>query len=355
MGQMLLAIVAGIIVLSVIIIVHELGHFIAAKATGVWVKEFGIGFPPRLYGKKFGETIYSINWIPFGGFNRLSGETDPGEPRALASKSYGIRLLVIGGGILMNLIFPFLLLSAAYMIPHDTVSGQVLIEEVAPNSPAEMAGIEAGDIILSINNRLVESNGDFVRNLQLNLGKEIDISVEHADKATETVSLTPRWRPPEGEGATGVLSRTINPVIVSESYPPWEAIPLGVRSCIDTLTIYRNGIAGIIMGTVPFTPAGPVGIVQVTAEVASAGISPLLELAAFISIALAITQMIPFPALDGGRIVFILLEWIRRGKRISPRIENIVHSVGFMILLALLVLITYQDIARWISGGSLIQ
>jgi len=351
---MILTIVAGIIVLSVLVIVHELGHFITAKATGVLVEEFGIGFPPRLYGKKWGDTIYSINWIPFGGFNHISGEVDPKAPRALAARGYGVRLLVIGGGIVMNLLLPFVLLSATYMIPHDIVSGQVMVEEVAPGSPAEMAGIMPEDTIISINDREVKSGSDLSRYIQLNLGREITVSVEHADATTETVALTPRWQPPEGEGAIGVLYLTENPVIVSESYPFWQAIPIGARSCIEVLVLYKNGITGMIMGTVPFTPAGPVGIVQITGEVAHAGISPLLELTAVLSIALAITQLIPFPGLDGGRIIFVLLEWIRRGKRVSPRVEGIVHSIGFMILIALLIAITYQDIIRWVSGESLL-
>ncbi|HEY55623.1 MAG TPA: site-2 protease family protein [Dehalococcoidia bacterium] len=351
---MILTIIVGVIVLSVLILVHELGHFIAAKATGVWVEEFGIGFPPRLYGKKWGETIYSINWIPFGGFNKMSGEVDPSAPRSLAGKGYGVRLLVLSGGILMNLLLPFLLLSVAYMVPHDAIVGQVVVEEVAPNSPAEMAGIQAGDTIISVNGREVNNGGDLSRYVQLNLGSEITISIEHADATTETVSLIPRWRPPEGEGAIGTLSHTVDAVIVSESYPPWEAIPRGTRSCIETLILYKNGIVSLILGTIPFTAAGPVGIVQITGEVAQSGISPVLELTAFISIAIAITQLIPFPALDGGRILFVIIEWIRRGKRISPKIEAIVHSIGFMILLGLLLLITYQDIFRWISGESLI-
>ena len=126
-------------------------------------------------------------------------------------------------------------------------------------------------------------------------------------------------------------------------------------SCIEALTLYKNGIIGLIIGTIPFTPAGPVGIIQITGEVAHSGISPVLELTAFISIALAITQLIPFPALDGGRMIFVIIEWIRRGKRVSARTEGIVHSIGFMILLGLLVLITYQDIIRWIGGGSLLD
>jgi regulator of sigma E protease len=193
---MILTLVAGIIVLSVLIIVHELGHFIAAKSAGVWVEEFGIGFPPRLYGKKFGETIYSINWIPFGGFNKLSGEVDPTAPRALAARGYGVRLLVLAGGIIMNLLLPFVLLSVAYMVPHNIVSGRVQVEEVAPGSPAEMAGILVGDSILSVNGQPVRSAGDLSRYIQLNLGKRVTVDIEHAAGSTETVSLVPRWRPP---------------------------------------------------------------------------------------------------------------------------------------------------------------
>jgi regulator of sigma E protease len=134
----------------------------------------------------------------------------------------------------------------------------------------------------------------------------------------------------------------------------WQAVPASGRDCFETLVLYKNGIVGMIIGTVPFVPTGPIGIVQVTGEVAHSGVSPVLELTAFISIAIAITQMIPFPALDGGRIIFVLIEWLRRGKRISPRIEGIVHTIGFVVLLALLLLITYQDILRWATGGSLV-
>jgi regulator of sigma E protease len=352
----ILTIVIGIIVLSVLIIVHELGHFIAAKATGVPVEEFGVGFPPRAYGKKWRGTIYSINWIPFGGFNKIAGEVDPKVPKGLASRGYGVRMLVLGGGIIMNLLLPFVLLAVAYMVPHDIVSGRVVIEDVSPDSPADTAGIEPGDTIVSINDEPLKSTGDLSRYIQLNLGKEISVAVEHTDGTAETVALTPRWRPPEGEGSMGVLNvSTEDAVILSQSYPPWEAIPLGARTCIEALVLYKNGIAGMIMGTIPFTPAGPVGIVQVTGEVAQSGISPVLELTAFISIALAITQLIPFPALDGGRMLFVVIEWIRRGKKVSAKTEGIVHSIGFMILFALLILLTYQDIFRWISGGSLLD
>jgi len=353
---MILTIVAGVIVLSVLVIAHELGHFIAAKATGVWVEEFGIGFPPRLYGKKWGETLYSINWIPFGGFNKISGEIDPEPARGLARRGYGVRLLVISGGILMNLLLPFVLLAVAYMVPHNIINGQVVVEQVASGSPAETAGIKVGDTIVSVNNKSVKSFGDLARDIQLGMGTEISIALRHADATIETVRVVPRWRPPEGQGAVGIAYgyKDGKSAIVSESLPFWQAIPTGARDCIETLVLYKNGIIGMIVGTVPFVPAGPVGIVQVAGEVAHTGISPVLELTAFISIAIAITQIIPFPALDGGRVIFIVLEWLRRGKRVSPKTEGIVHSIGFMILIALMVLITYQDVIRWAGGGSLV-
>jgi regulator of sigma E protease len=352
----ILTIIIGIVALSVLIIVHELGHFIAAKATGVKVEEFGIGFPPRLYGKQWRGTIYSINWIPFGGFNKIAGEVDPAVPKGLASRGYGVRMLVLGGGIIMSLLLPFVLLAVAYMVPHDVVSGRVVIEGVSPDSPADLAGIEPGDALLSINGEPLRNTSELSRYIQLSLGKEMTVTVEHLDGSGETVALTPRWRPPEGEGSMGVLEiSTEDAVIVSESYSPWKAIPIGARTCVEALVLYKNGIVGMILGTIPFTPAGPIGIVQVTGEVAQSGISPVLELTAFISIALAITQLIPFPALDGGRMLFVIIEWLRRGKKVSARTEGIIHSAGFLILCALLVLLTYQDIFRWISGGSLLD
>lgn len=351
---MILTIVIGVLVLAALVLVHELGHFIAAKATGCWVKEFGIGFPPRLYSRKIGDTVYSINWIPFGGFNNISGEVDPSEPRALAARKYWVRLLVIGGGMLMNLILPFILMSVAYMIPHDIVKGDVVVQEVAAGSPAALAGIEAGDTVLSVNGNPIDSAGILSREIQLHLGSELLLEVKHADFTTETVSVVPHWKPPEGQGSIGTASQTMNPVIVSESLPFWRAIPQGIVSVWETLILYKNGIIEMIIGAVPFQPAGPVGIVQVAGEVAQAGVSPVLELTAFISIAIAITQLIPFPALDGCRLLFIIIEWLRGGKRISAKVENIMHTAGFVILIALMILITYQDIVRWVTGGSLI-
>ena len=351
---MIIAVIAFIGILAVLIIVHELGHFITAKASRVKVEEFGLGFPPRLLSIKRGETRYSLNAIPLGGFIKMAGEEDPKVIGSLASKSIGTRLLILSAGSLMNALLPLLLLSIAFMVPHDMLTGQVAVEEVAPSSPAASAGIESGDVILSINEKPVHNINDLQRNIYLNLGKEITLLIKHSDSTTEDIRVIPRWTPPRGEGAIGVAVRLLNPTVISQHYPFWKAIPMGVGGCIEAFVIFKNGILSMIIGAAPVAVAGPVGIAHVTAEVAKAGISPLLELAAFLSINLALINIFPLPALDGGRIVFVLLEWVRRGKRISPKTENLVHLIGFSMLMAAILIITYQDIIRIISGESLI-
>ena len=351
---MLITIVAFVAVLVVLIIAHELGHFVTAKASGVKVEEFGLGFPPRLLSIRKGETLYSLNAIPLGGFTKMAGEEDSTVPRSLASKSIATRILVLSAGSLMNFLLPLLLFSIAFMIPHNLVVGQVLVEEVVPNSPAAGAGIEAGDTLLRIDGNPVRNIGDVHRYIQLNLGKEITVLTEHSDSTTESVQVIPRWTPPEGQGATGIVVKMVYPTIVRQHEPFWKAIPLGVGECIETFILFKNGIVSMIIGTVPVAVAGPVGIAQITGEVAKAGISPLLEFAAFLSINLGLINIFPLPALDGGRIAFVLLEWVRRGKRISPKIEGLVHFIGFAMLMGVILLITYQDIIRIIAGESLI-
>ncbi len=351
---MIITIIAFLAVLVVLILAHESGHFITAKAFGVRVDEFGLGFPPRLLSIRRGETLYSLNAVPLGGFVKMSGEEDPKVPRSLASKGIGTRLLILSAGSLMNALLPVLLFSIAFMIPHDVVNGQVVIEEVALNSPAARAGIETGDTVLSINGKPVRNISNLHRYIQLNLGKEITLLIKHSNSTTEEIQAIPRWKPPEGQGAIGVVVKTSNPTIVSQHYPFWKAIPLGVVECVETFVLFKNGIINLFIGTTPFQVTGPVGIAQITGEVAKAGISPLLEFAAFFSINLAIINMFPIPALDGGRIAFVLLEWVRRGKRITPKTEGLIHAIGFALLMAAILAVTYQDIIRIISGESLI-
>lgn len=352
---MLVNILIGIAVISVIMLAHELGHFFSAKLVKVKVDEFGIGFPPRLLSIKRGDTRYSLNAIPFGGFNKIAGEEDPEVPSGLAIKSIPTRLFVIGAGSLVNILLALLLFSIVFMIPQDITSGDVLVGEVAPNSPAAIAGIVPQDTIISLNGKPIINNYELQRNTQLNLGSEITLAVRHSDGTTEDFQLVPRWKPPQGEGAIGVAITTVNQTVIRQSYPFWEAIPKGFVGLYETAVLYKNGMVSVVTGAVPADFYGPVGIVQATGEIARYGVAPLLEFAAFISMILGVINLFPLPALDGGRIAFILLEWVRRGKRISPKKEGLVHLIGFIILMMLMLAITLQDIIRIASGESILQ
>ncbi len=345
----LFTIVAFLGVLMVLVIAHELGHFTTARFFGVKVDEFGLGFPPRLLSFTRGETRYSINALPLGGFVKLAGEEDATIPRSLASKSARIRVTVLAAGALMNAILPLLFFSIAFMIPQTIPTGPVRISEIVANSPASQAGLKSGDIIESVNGNNLHNSADLYQAIQLHLGNETTLSIKHADGTRATVTVTPRWKPPQGQGAIGVKIETVDPVPVKESFPIWKAVPMGVQECIDTYVLFKNGIISMIVGTTPAVVAGPVGIAQITGEVARSGWSELLQFAAFLSINLAIVNILPLPALDGGRIAFVVLEKIRR-KKISPRVEGLVHMIGFATLLALIALVTYQDIIRAISG-----
>ncbi len=348
-----ISVVSFLIVIIVLVMGHELGHFLTAKWRGVRVIEFGLFFPPRLVGIKRGDTVYSINAIPLGGFVKLAGEEDPKVAGSLASKSIATRLLVLSAGSIMNLLLPVVFFAIAFMIPAQNLVGNVIVTDVLPGSPAAVAGIQPGDTILSIDGRRLDNAADVSRDIQLNLGNHTDFLLQHSNGTEETVNLVPRWRPPKGEGAVGISVNTTDAQVVRQSYPFWRAIPMGVTWSIDTFVLFKNGIIGMIVGTTPVQFAGPVGIAQLTGEVARAGISPLLQFAAFLSMNLGIFNIFPLPAFDGGRLAFVVLEWIRRGKRVPAKVEGLVHLVGFGLIILFFVAITYQDIARIVTGGTL--
>jgi len=354
---MLVTIVSFFLLLIVLILAHELGHFITAKLSKVKVEEFGIFLPPRILSFKKGETIYSLNAIPLGGFNKLAGEEDPKAPGGLASKSIPTRLLVLSAGSLMNLILPLILLSVAYMIPHleaiDNVmtgNGEVLVADVIANSPASQAGILANDIIMSINGEPIPNISALESIIEFNLDKEITISIKHSDNTTEDITLTPQSNAPATQGAIGVGITTVE----KKSYSFWEAIPQGAISYWELILMYKDGIADMVRGTTPVEFTGPVGIAQMTGEIIRTGFANLLRFTAVISLNLGVVNIFPIPAMDGGRIVFVLIEWVRRGKRISPKTEGMVHTIGFILLMVAFVIISYHDILRLISGGSLL-
>lgn len=352
--MIVVTIIVFLLILGLLIFVHELGHYVSARMVGVKVEEFGIGYPPRIFGIRRGETLYSLNIIPLGGFCKLLGEENPEEPRSLASKSALARLFVLSSGSLMNAILPIVLLTIAFMIPRQVAVGDVLIEEIAPNSPAEEAGLEPGDTIISINGNEVRNIGEVIYETHLGLGDITTLEIVGADSSLRKVELIPRWDPPEGEGAMGVALVLTNVEEVSESYPFWEAVPKSATTLVQTFELLRNEVRSwFAKGAAPEV-GGPVAIFQLTGEANEAGPSYLLQFAAFLSINLAIINLFPLPALDGGRIVFVFLEVARRGKRVSPRTEAMVHLVGFIMLITLMVVITYVDILRVIRGDSLV-
>lgn len=351
---MLLTIIVFVVMLVVLVLTHEFGHFITAKLCKVKVEEFGIGFPPRIWGFKKGETLYTINAIPIGGFTKLQGEEDPSEPGSLAGKSIPVRLLVLSAGSLLNILLPVLLFIISFMIPHNITMEKVMIEDVAAGSPAQAAGIEPGDRILKINDTSVKNRATLSYQIQLHLGKQVTMVVQKPDLTEKTVVVKPRWNPPQGEGATGITMASADAMVVSESQPFWEAIPNGFVHCWEILVLFRNEVVGWFIRSSAPQLAGPVAIAQLTGQVVEAGISPVLEFAALISINLGIFNLLPFPGLDGGRLFFVFVEWARRGKRISPQIEGLVHMIGFFALTALILIITYFDVSRLIRGESLL-
>jgi len=340
-------------ILAVLILVHEVGHFIAARLSKVRVEELGLGFPPRLLSFKKGETVYSLNLIPLGGFCRMAGENDPSVPGSLAGKSVKARLFVLGAGPIMNALLPLLLFSIAFMIPTHVDVGDVTVTEVAPGSPAEAAGILPGDIVLELEGHEVENIRDYSYYTHLNLGGEITLLLDRGG-TQETTSLKPRWDPPEGEGATGVTLELANITTVSESSPFWRAIPKAGIQSWETLILFKNEVERLIIAEETPEVTGPVGIAQLTGEVAEGGFGLLLQFAAFISINLAIINLLPIPALDGGRILFVGIEGIRRGKKIPPKREAMIHLIGFAVIISILIAVSYNDILRLIRGESLV-
>ncbi|HWO94020.1 MAG TPA: site-2 protease family protein, partial [Dehalococcoidia bacterium] len=241
------SVVPFLLILLVLVVIHELGHFITAKLAGVSVLEFGIGYPPKIWGKKFGETEYTINWLPLGGFVRLVGEEDPSDPRSLARRPRWIRLIVLASGSIMNLLLPILLFAIAFMIPQEISIGRPIIADVVPDSPAAEAGLQPGDVIYEAEGRETRNLADLSRAIQLNLGEQLDLKVK---RGTEFVQLDAkaRWVPPDGQGPLGIRIASQYPFTETESYPVWEAVPKGFQATWETVILARNQIIALIKG-----------------------------------------------------------------------------------------------------------
>jgi len=348
-----------------LIVVHEVGHFVAAKLLRVRVLEAGLGYPPRIWGKEFRGTIYSINLIPLGGFVRMLGEEDPSDPASLAAKPAWARLIVLGAGSAMNFALPFILFTISFMIARDVSVGLTQIAQVMDDSPAQEAGLREGDVIFAINGHEVRNTQEVSTQIRLNLGETVTMRVRREVEEIE-VPVYARWDPPtyideEGEearqGPTGIIIAPLHPGMTeSESFPLWEAFPKSIETTFQVLTLARNEVISWFKGGGAPKVAGPVGIAQVTGEVVEeGGYRPLLDFAALLSINLAIINILPLPMLDGGRIMFVLLEVARRGKRVAPEKEALVHFIGLTLILALALIIAYFDVVRVLRGESLFR
>lgn len=343
-------------ILIFLIVVHELGHFFTAKAFGVKVLEAGLGYPPKAWGKKIGETEYTINWLPLGGFVRLLGEEDPSDPRSLAAKPAWMRLVVLFAGSAMNLLLPVILFAIAFTVPQEINTGGVTINTVVPNAPAEQAGLEPEDVILTVAGRDIENIDDLSRAIQVNRGENIEFKVLRPSTGeTITTDVKARWEIPDNQGPTGISIRQY-PFTRTRSEPPWESVPHALGYTLDTLQLAEKQIEGWIRGADSPEFSGPVGIADATGEVVEeAGWIRLFEFAALLSINLAILNVLPLPMLDGGRIAFIFVEILRGGRRVSPEKEGLVHLIGFAVMLGAVAIISYFDILRLIEGDSLLR
>ena len=360
-----MTIIIFLAVLAVLILVHEFGHFITAKKLGIRVDEFGLGFPPRAVGLKRGETIYSLNWIPFGGFVKIFGEDPdaesidgPDRHRSFVHKPRWVQATVLLAGIGCNILFAWLLLSVGFMIGQPTAIGDaavdvsetyIAITGVEPGSPAEAAGLQTGDQIVSLargeETIMVESVED-VRTF-VSSGEETPVQIVYTrDGEVFSANVQPMTGIVSGRPAIGIAMDAVGIVRL----PPHRAIIMGATATGDifirTIDGFGTLIADLFRGRADLEQvSGPIGIAVFVGNAADFGFVYLMSFVAFISINLAVINLIPFPALDGGRVLFVALEAIRR-RPINPQVANTVNAVGFVLLIGLMLVVTYGDIVR---------
>mgnify|MGYP001578362740 CR=1 FL=1 len=372
----MLTILIFIILLGLLVFVHELGHFVMARRNGIKADEFGFGFPPRLVGVvkddatgryrivwgnrdiQSPHTVYSFNWLPLGGFVKIKGEDGRNhDPDSFGGKSAWIRVKVLGAGVAMNFLFAWLLISVVFTLglpqpidPSERAAhpdAKIQILAVQKGTPAEMMGLSLGDEILAIAGEKITSLKQVSDTIAGSKGKNLEMTISRLG-AEMTLSGVPRTQYPATEGSLGI-SFSETAVI---SYPWYESIYRGAIATynitIAILAAFGNIIAGLFgAGTgAPVDVTGPVGIVYLTKQMSDLGIAYLLQFAALLSINLAIINILPIPALDGGRILFILIEKLK-GSPVSRQAEGMVHQIGFILLLLLMLFITVRDFSTF--------
>jgi regulator of sigma E protease len=351
-----------IVILGVIVFVHELGHFVMAKRAGMRVDEFGFGFPPRIFGYKRGGTIYSLNLIPIGGFVKIKGENgeEAWDADSFGAKKWWRRVSVILAGVTMNVILAFLLFTAGYLIgvpqdvssfPADAKVGslQVWVGEVLPGSPAEKAGIKSGDIIIEADGVKIV-RGDALRAAIKNASGQMEILALRGGKEI-SFSAKPEKLAQTDAPALGIGLMDIGTVRYAWYLAPVRAAQTTVTMLWNIAASFVSLIGRIFSGQgVGADVSGPVGIAVVTGAAAKIGFAYLLEFTALLSLNLAVINIIPFPALDGGRFLFLVIERLR-GRAVSRKVEGIMHQAGFVALMLLILAVTYGDLVKY--GGAI--
>jgi regulator of sigma E protease len=370
-----MSIILFIIILAVLILAHEFGHFIVAKKSGIRVDEFGIGFPPKLWGKKIGETEYTVNALPFGGFVRIFGENPEdtsildffNSKRSFTHKPKLIQTAVLCAGVFFNLLLAWLLLTVGLLIGSAFSSSSPLpngiwvekpaltVLEVMKDSPAEKAGITAGDIILSssdvaskktIANATPEAFQNFVGARD---AKKISIRIK-SGSVERTISITPKRGIVADKPAIGIAMDMVGTMRLPAHLALYEGGKLTLLYTKETF----KGIMGLLFDSVRgkadmSSVAGPVGIVKIVGDASRLGFERLLALTAIISINLAVVNILPIPALDGGRVFFVIIEAIK-GSPIKPKTANMVNTISFFILIGLIIIITFSDVWKIFAG-----
>ncbi len=362
-----MSILIFILVLGALVLVHEFGHFIVAKKSGIRVDEFAIGFPPKLFSWKRGETKYSLNLLPIGGFVKIFGE-NPGEEsingpdkkRSFVHKHRLIQAAVLVAGVAMNMLFAWFLFSIAIMIglpapsgyagDKPLVDGKTAIVGVYPDTPASKVGLMEGDIILTITAPHEELRGINTEAVQTFIGnhanKELTLLVERKGKE-ETFKVVPVTGFVEGRAALGVSLGQVGTLklpffqsIIEAgkiTYYMTGTVAIGLYDLVRTALVGKADLTGV---------TGPIGIVGLVGDATKVSVTYLLGFVAMISINLAVINLLPFPALDGGRLLFVIIEGITR-RRIKPSIANALNLGGFAVLMVLMVVVTVHDISKF--------
>lgn len=337
-------VILAVVLLGVLVTFHELGHFLAGRRTGVYIHEFAIGMGPEIFSWQKGETKYSLRLIPLGGYNRFAGEDaraaddDAGLPRdrLLSSLSPGRRAAIIFSGPLANL----LIAAVAFFVVFSLVginTPTTTFSEIMPGYPAELAGVEAGDRVIAIDGIPIQSWEELTGRIQPSAGKTVTLTLVRGGEQFDVQMV------PVEVGGSGLIG--VRPTVVARRMNLIAGLYQGIRETLLVSVLWIQGIIGMIAGKIAPEVTGPIGITQILGEAARTGLGELVYLFGALSANLGLINLLPIPALDGSRLIFLAAEGVR-GKPVDPEKESLVHFVGFFLLMSLFVFISYKDILR---------